>query len=347
MPRMVFVLDRRVKLQLRRIRRATREKGLAMRCQIVLLACKGRKRKEIAEGVGCSVSWVDLVLGRFKELGIAGLADRREDNGELKLDEAYLARVYELVDGSPRDYGYPRPTWTQELLCRVMEEQTCVKVHRATMSRALKRIGARLGRPKPTVGCPWPKRRRQRCLAAIEQVVRSLGPGEVAVYLDEVDIHLNPKIGPDWMNRGKQKEVMTPGQNVKRYIAGALDPHSGEITWVASDHKNSLLVIALLKELLRKHPWAKTIHVVLDNFKIHDSQATRAAVAAMEGRVVLNFLPPYCPDHNRIERTWKDLHDNVTRNHQCATMDELMQEVVAYLQRRNQEVRRQARKVAA
>ena len=31
--------------------------------------------------------------------------------------------------------------------------------------------------------------------------------------------------------------------------------------------------------------------------------------------MVLHFLPPYCPDHNRIERLWKDLHDNVTRNH--------------------------------
>lgn len=40
-------------------------------------------------------------------------------------------------------------------------------------------------------------------------MVATLGPGEVAVYLDEVDIHLNPKIGADWMNRGKQKQVMT------------------------------------------------------------------------------------------------------------------------------------------
>jgi hypothetical protein len=39
--------------------------------------------------------------------------------------------------------------------------------------------------------------------------------GTVAVYEDEVDIHLNPKIGPDWMTRGQQKEVMTPGKNEK------------------------------------------------------------------------------------------------------------------------------------
>jgi transposase len=47
--------------------------------------------------------------------------------------------------------------------------------------------------------------------------------------------------------------------------------------------------------------------------------------------IKLHFLPPYCPDHNRIERVWKDLHDNVTRNHRCAGMEELMSEVRFYL----------------
>lgn len=195
MPRMVLCLEHRVKVQLRRMRNATADKGLAMRCQIVLRTAKGRSRKEVADGVGCSVSWVDRVLARWRMLGVAGLSDRREDNGQLKLDEAYLGRLYDVVDECPRDYGYPRPTWTTELLAKVMEQQTGVKVHRATMSLALKKIGARLGRPKPTVGCPWPKRRRNRCISAIQKVVWRLRPGEVAVYLDEVDIHLNPKIG--------------------------------------------------------------------------------------------------------------------------------------------------------
>ena len=47
----------------------------------------------------------------------------------------------------------------------------------------------------------------------------------------------------------------------------------------------------------------------------------------------LHFLPPYCPDENRIERIWLDLHANVTRNHQCQTMDELMKEVRHWLRK--------------
>jgi hypothetical protein len=81
---------------------------------------------------------------------------------------------------------------------------------------------------------------------------------------------------------------------------------------------------------------AKVIHLVLDNFKIHDSRATRAAVQESNGRLALHFLPPYCPDHNKIERVWLDLHANVTRNHRCADMSDLMANVDNYLRNRNQ-----------
>ena len=36
-----------------------------------------------------------------------------------------------------------------------------------------------------------------------------------------------------------------------------------------------------------------------------------------------------------IERVWQDLHANVTRNHRCQTMEELMVQVKVYLRARN------------
>jgi transposase len=346
MSRIVIRLDRHVKRQLRCLKNKTRDKGMATRCQIILLAAKGVRRGIIAESLGCSVSWVNRVVARFQDHSIAGLMDHREDNGQLKLDEHFLSTLYELVDGSPRDHGFPRPTWTRELLVRVMYRLTDVKVHPTTMSRALALIGARLGRPKPTVGCPWPKRRKNRRLREIGLVLANLPPGHAAVYLDEVDIHLNPRIGPDWMNRGKQKTVQTPGNNVKRYLCGALDANTGLLTWAKGEKKNSLLFIAMLHKLIESYPNAKVIHVVLDNFKIHDSKASRAAVQALGGKVVLHWLPPYCPDHNKIERAWLDLHANVTRNHTCRDMNQLMREVINYLNRRNNKIQGQARKAA-
>ena len=345
MGKIVIRLERQVKRQPRRLKRKTKDKGMALRCQIIPLAAKGRKRGEIADASGCSASWVNRVVARFRDCGVAGLMDHREDNGDVKLDEYFLSALYGVVDGSPQAYGYPRPTWTRELLCKVMFPLTGVKVHPATMSRALKLIGGRLGQPKPTVDCPWPQARKNRRLAEIRRMLKTLPRGHVAVHLDEVDVHLNPKIGCDWMNRGKQKTVVTPGNNVKRYLCGALDAKTGLLTWVKAERKNSLLFIAMLKKLAGVHRGA-VIHVVPDHFRIHDSKASRAAVAALDGKVVLHWLPPYCPDHNKIERTWLDLHANVTRNHTCVDMDPLMRRVTHYLLARNTKKRAQRRKAA-
>jgi transposase len=345
--RMVLRLERRVKLGLRRMRRQTRDKGLADRCQIVLLAAKGRGRPAVAEAVDCSVSWVGRVLARFRDCGIAGLYDRREDNGTVKLGEGYLSLLYDLVDDSPQDYGYPRPTWTRELLARLMHELTGTKVHPATMSRALKSNRARRGRPRPRVKCPWPRRDKELRLAAIRAVVENLPPDQAAVYLDEVDVHLNPKIGLDWMNRGTQKQVLTPGTNEKRYVCGAMDARTGLLTWVKAGRKDSLLFVAMLRKLANEaYPHAKVIHVVLDNYRVHSSRISKAAAAELGGRVVLHFLPPYCPDDNKIERVWLDLHANVTRNHRCGDMEELMRQVVAYLMARNRRKRAELKQPA-
>ena len=41
-------------------------------------------------------------------------------------------------------------------------------------------------------------------------------------------------------------------------------------------------------------------------------------------RIELHFLPRRSPDYNPIERVWWHLHEEVTRNHQCRSMEELL-----------------------
>ena len=304
---------------------------LRCRCKVIVSLVQGKSPTTLACGGLCSGSQVYRVAQRFVEQGPAGMADQREDNGDHKINETYEWELLIAVACSPRDYGYLRTTWTQELLVRVLAKRTGITVSPTTICRLLKRHRVRLGRPKPIVGCPWSKARRMRRLRQIRKLVRTARRDEVVVYVDEVDIHLNPKIGPDWMLCGQQKTVLTPGKNEKRYLAGALDARTGRLTWVEAQRKTSDLFILLLWQLLKEYPRARRIHVVLDNFKIHHSQRTRLALASVGSRMQLHFLPPYCPDHNRIERLWKDLHDNVTRNHCCQGMQQLMTEVYAYL----------------
>lgn len=328
------------KLRLERLARECPDAGLKTRYLIIVNLVNGRSASETAKCLAVHRSTVYRVAKRFRECGETGLVDRREENGELKLDEEYLAVLHDVVESSPQDYESQRPTWTRELLVATMAKQTGVRIHVSTMSRALKQIGARRGRPKPIVHCTWSKAAKQKRLREIQRLVDELPPDEVAVYEDEVDIHLNPKIGPDWMVPGQQKHVVTPGRNEKRYMAGAQDVRTGELVWVEGEKKNSFLFILLLWELVQHYPDADVIHVILDNYCIHSTRQVEVTLATEQGqRIRLHFLPPYCPDHNRIERTWKDLHDNVTRNHTCADMSELMKHVRRYLNARNRRKR--------
>ncbi len=155
---------------------------------------------------------------------------------------------------------------------------------------------------------------------------------EEVLYVDEADVDLNPRIGATYMRRGKQLVVLTPGKNVKRYVAGALNARTGKVVRVVAEKKNSELFLALVDALRRAYRRARRIHLVLDNFIIHKSRRTLRHLARMRRRVRLHFLPPYSPESNVIERLWKQLHDHVTRNHRHRTIEPLMEAVDEFIE---------------
>lgn len=327
-------LQRGEKRRLQEIVRKTRDAGLRIRATIVLHAAAGKLTGEIAEAVCYDPSAVLKVIHRFLSEGEEGLRDRREDNGQPKVDDDLRGALYELLGRSPQDYGWARPTWTQELMARQLGPMTGVRVSESTVGRMLRELGARWGMPRPTVECPWTPRAKRRRLRAIEALLQGLPPGEEVFYEDEVDIHLNPRIGRDWMLPGMQKTVLTPGQNQKHYLAGALHARTGQVLWVGNGRKNSYLFLLLLRRLGEAFPRARKLHLILDNYGVHSSHVVQRALAEeFKGRMVLHFLPPYSPQHNRIEHLWRELHANVTRNHRCKTLPELLRRVDGFLRK--------------
>ena len=338
--RIVVRLPRCVKRRLRCQACRTRDASLRTRIQIVLLYEAGWGAQRIATSLGCVPATAVRVARRFLTLGEDGLRDGRRDNGQMKVDNDLRQALAELVAASPQDHGWSRPTWTRELLVQVLRQLTGVNVSVTTVARMLVDLGARWGMARPTVLCPWSKARKARRLRAIFQGVRHLPTREVAYFEDEVDIHLNPRIGRDWMLPGQQKVVVTPGQNRKRYLAGALAVNGSDLVVVQSARKNSDLFLALLEKLRRHHPRATHIHLVLDNYGIHSSRRVQEFLRRHAGLFQLHFLPPYSPDDNAIERVWRKVHANVTRNHRCKTIDELMRRVVWHLRRETCRLRR-------
>ncbi|MEP0847694.1 MAG: IS630 family transposase [Phycisphaerae bacterium] len=308
--------------------------GLRTRMSIPLHLERGRPGSQVADSLHLARSTAYRVAERFRSDGFARLADRREDNGWSGVDASSPLTLRHVMAGSPHDYGWARPTWTQELLRLVLARQTSLRVSQPTTSRCLKANVARLGRPRPVVGCPCPKSRGNRHARRIRRLIAKLPADEVALYADEADIHLNPRLVADWMLPGQPKAVLTPGQNVKRYPAGALEVRRGRSQWATAAHKRSGLFVDLLRRLDRVYPAARRIHVIVDKHSVHSSRQTQLALASLP-RLRLHFLLPHCQDLNPIERDWLDLHAEVTRNHRCATIDELMRDVHNYLAYRN------------
>lgn len=313
-----------------------RDVGTRLRYLMIVNVIRGLSTRQTAKVLNVHHTTVGRVVEKFRQWGEAGLCDGRADNGADKLDEDYLQRLHTIVSRSPEQHGWLRPTWTRELLIETMVRLTGIRIHPTTMSRALALIKARRGRPRPTVGCPWHKAAKTRRLRQLQELIATVPRCERVLYEDEVDIHLNPKVGWDWMVSGQQKEVPTPGKNEKRYLAGALDVRTGLVFWVAGERKTSYLFLDLLDRLRKEFPQTRCLHLILDNYRAHKSDIVLAALGGyLAGKVKLHFLPPYCPDHNKIERLWQDLHANVTRNHRKPNMAKLMEATRHYLHKRN------------
>jgi len=310
--------------------RETKSRIEAQRCRIVLLLSQGYSAAEVHRMVGCVRSTVYTALYRFEESGIDGLLDQRLHRTGRKATPEVRRQLLEYLDDVPRDHGWQRATWTRELLGLQLERDTGVSLSHSYLGRVLREEKCRRGRPRPALRIPV--RGRREVLDRIEDLVADASAEEEVFYVDEADIDLNPRIGLTYIKRGRQPLVLTPGKNVKYYLAGALNPRTGSVTYVHGERKNSLLFINLLHALHHRYRRARRIHLIADNYIIHKSQATQKAIAGFGGRIQLHFLPPYSPESNRIEPLWKQLHDHVTRNHQHPDMPSLFAEVKRFME---------------
>ena len=89
--------------------RKIKDARLRTRYSIILNFADGRTPTDTAKALGVTHSTVCRVHARFLQDGEAGLIDRREENGERKVDDDYLKTLYELVAASPLDHGWQRP----------------------------------------------------------------------------------------------------------------------------------------------------------------------------------------------------------------------------------------------
>jgi len=129
------------------------------------------------------------------------------------------------------------------------------------------------------------------------------------------------------MKQGQQKIVpaLQPGSKQHRHILGAYSWNTDTVSWKVTDWKNSRTFLEFIEYLLVEcYPTGRLV-LVMDNVSYHKSASVLAALSLFDHRLLMIWLPPYCPELNLIERYWKHLKDLACANklHDC------MQEGVA------------------
>jgi transposase len=309
--------------------------GFLLAIHILLLCAAGRTPTQIAAFLFCSRSSVYRVVNAYRNGWLTFEFD--EQTGlctplRTRLLSPHLKRsLLALLKAPPNVYGWCRTRWTCATLSAQLKVNRGVEVCSETVRRYLHQLGYVWKRAKLAAKDDDPDRASK--LARIRSIFEHLSLKEVLLFADELDIHLLAKVGYEWMRKGEQVEVWTPGTNEKNYLAGALDIVTGKVLHCVWFRKVNGLFIDLLKKIDCTYASSKytRIYVVVDNYKIHKAKAVEAWMGA-HPRFELVYLPTYCPKANPIERVYGDVHDKCTRNHKRKRLRDLVEDVRRHFQ---------------
>lgn len=314
-----------------------------LRAHIVLLLDQGYSYRTIEDVLYCSSRTIARCKQRFGQRRIDGLLGTSARAAPAD-SPWWLGQVLTWVTfETPRAFGFLRSRWCCEVLVLLLAQWFTLDVSRETIRRHLHAAGMVWRRPRPVLRRQDPD--RESILTRLRALLQHLPEDETAVFQDEADLQLNPKIGSMWMPHGVQAEVVTPGDNEKRYLAGSLHWRTGRLITTLGQKRDGKLFVAHLHELRRRLLGRyRKIHVICDNAKFHAECWEVWEFCHRYGeQVELHFLPKYAPELNPIERVWWRLHDAITRNHQCANMEALVELALEWLtQRRSYQVRDRA-----
>jgi putative transposase len=308
--------------------------GSLLAFHVILLCAADHTPTEIATVVFCSRSSVYRIVRLYhtKQLGftVDGDGQLAAPVRTTRLMPWITRALVALLKTPPRAYGWCRTRWSCAALALELHTTHHLGVSAWTVRRWLHALGWVWKRAKPGAQDKDPQRVER--LARIRWQAEHLPAHEGLVFADELAIPLLPKVGAAWMPKGSQEAIMTPGQNEKHSLAGALHLATGTILYCLGPRKTNTLFRDLLTLLDRTYAARriKRISVVVDNYKIHKAKAVEQWLAT-HPRFALLWLPTYCPRANPLERAFGDVHDKCTRNHKRKRLRDVIGDVERHL----------------
>jgi transposase len=133
--------------QLEQIFKTTNDRRLRDRCQVVLMAHRGRKRKIIAQDLGVHRTTVRLWLKHYQEQGLAGLQIPWAPGQPGRIPETLAPTIQAWVQDGPQGCDLDRANWTYEELATHLYRTTGIEIKRTAMRVFCQRHDIRPYRP--------------------------------------------------------------------------------------------------------------------------------------------------------------------------------------------------------
>jgi transposase len=145
---------------------------------------------------------------------------------------------------------------------------------------------------------------------------------------DETALREFPPLRAGWSKRGEPAVVLITGHHKRSTLLGALNVSSGELVRVVRERCRTDDVLAAVAALGAVRPEAPKL-LIWENAPPHLPHRVRDA--AQDAGIAIALLPYRSPELMPLEDLWRGLKATVAANRCYASLDELTQRAVAWL----------------
>lgn len=133
-------------------------------------------------------------------------------------------------------------------------------------------------------------------------------PNSIVMFFDEGRFGLQSVIGRCWVHKGKRKQTKVKTGYQSFYVYAGVSPQTGESCVLFLPWINTEIMNIYLDELSKSYN-DKRILIIMDQAGWHKSKNL-----ILPKNIQIEFLPPYSPELNPVEKLWQWLRRHVCRN---------------------------------
>lgn len=331
------------------------------RARILLLRADAMSIDAIADKVGLNRCSVMLCLKKFKEGGIENAlfdAPGRGRNAEITDEEK--AWIINTACQKPVDFGYAAETWTYAGLTSHINKTAeaagytrLSTIHKSTVNTILDE--ADIKPHKITYYCenrdPDFDSKMHNVLLVYKQLEMQFNESGELIVSDDSPVHVlsyDEKPGiqavattSDDLMPDERHQTISRDYEYKRLgtlsLLAAIDLQTGEAIPLVRDRHSSSEYIEVLKLLDDKYQKGDKIRIVLDNLKVHTSEATRKYLATVPGRFEFVFTPKHGSWLNMVEGFFSKMTRQMLKGIRVKSKEELTNRIYNYFAEINEE----------